>query len=138
MHAEDIHTYFTGAFIMNPATLAPLTAEQVLGLLHLEYLAADAENDRKSKLKILPLMVKMSLQLHKDQQTQQKKAQREKQGEDKDMDETLRTLDRMVTELMKDDKPLEKKQRVKGPMLMPWRPRQAQQIQIMKIGKKIH
>jgi hypothetical protein len=115
---------------MNPATLTPLTAEQVLGLLHMEYLAADAENDRKAKLKILPLMVKMSLQLHKDQQAQQKKAQKEKQGEDKDMDETLRTLDKMVTELMKDD--MEKKQKVKGPMLMPRRERREQQRHMMK------
>lgn len=53
---------------MNLSAITPPSAEQVLCMLHSEYLAADVEQDRKAKLKILSIMARMSMQIYKIQQ----------------------------------------------------------------------
>lgn len=50
---------------MNPGQTTSITAENVLGIVHAEYLEAKADNDRKAVARILPIMARMAIYLHK-------------------------------------------------------------------------
>lgn len=63
---------------MSHATFVPPSTEQVLCMLHAEYLVADAIHDRKAKLKLLPIMARLSIQLHKAAGKKQKEEAKEK------------------------------------------------------------